>query len=80
MRISTLRTENLLGLWAVLCDFCRDFEIKKETTRGKAVMERKEKARQKQMKVNLSEIKQDPKPQQGSFAYTPGSSGEPSKK
>lgn len=42
-----------------LRDFRRDFQIKKSTAHRKAVMERKEKARHEQMKVNLFEIKQD---------------------
>lgn len=48
-----------MGAGQFLCDFRRDFQIKKSTAHRKAVMERKEKARQKQMKVNLPEIRQD---------------------
>lgn len=48
-----------MGANQFLRDFRRDFQIKKSTAHRKAVMERKEKARHKQMKVNLSEIKRD---------------------
>jgi hypothetical protein len=48
-----------MGVWQFLHDFRTDFQIKKSTAHRKAVMERKEKARQKQMKVNLPEIRQD---------------------
>ena len=48
-----------MGASQFLRDFRRDFQIKKSTAYRNAVMERKEKARYKQMKVNLFEIKQD---------------------
>ena len=47
-----------MGANQFLRDFRRDFQIKKSTAHRKAVMERKEKARHKLMKVNLSEIRQ----------------------
>jgi hypothetical protein len=48
-----------MGAGQFLRDFRRDFHIKKFLAHRKAVMERKEKAREKQMKVQLPEIEQD---------------------
>jgi hypothetical protein len=51
-----------MGAGQFLRDFRRDFHIKKSLAHRKAVMERKEKAREKQMKVQLPEIEQDRSP------------------
>lgn len=51
-----------MGASQFLRDFRREFHIKKSHAHRKAVMKRKEKAREKQMKVQLPEIEQDRSP------------------
>jgi hypothetical protein len=48
-----------MGAGQFLRDFQRDFKIKKSMAHRKAVMEREQKAQEKQMKVHLPEIEQD---------------------
>ncbi|XP_028412433.1 uncharacterized protein LOC114543612 [Dendronephthya gigantea] len=51
-----------MGAGQFLRDLRRDFQIKKTMAHRKAVLERREKARQKRMKVNVPEIEQDRSP------------------
>jgi hypothetical protein len=51
-----------MGAGQFLRDFRRDFHVKKSHAHRQAVLERKEKAREKQMKVQLPQIEQDRSP------------------
>ena len=48
-----------MGAGQFLCDFRRDYHLKKSLAHRKAVLQRKEKANEKKMKVEVSEIEQD---------------------
>ena len=48
-----------MGAGQILRDFRKDYHVKKTVTHRKAVMQKKEKAEEKRMKVNIREIELD---------------------
>lgn len=57
-----------MGAGQFLCDFRRDYHIKKSLAHRKLLMSKQEKARKKSMKVHMPEIEKDRSPGKRSAA------------